>query len=200
MGSKELHYDQQGKDPDLASQMLLSVTRHLLTHVPAEAFGSTVKWACYSIGYQACRISRIKGTFPRQIIPVGKENGVHPGDTLHTLYEDWGTVKHRHDWLMSTVDESIPTLVVHGLPNHHRHVYLTAEVLITMRQALDTPALSTDDHLKFQGLDATAGEQMMEVLGSEMDHRLPSNLPTAHGSVAAIAAEIATLLGEIKPE
>ena len=31
------------------------------------------------------------------------------------------------------------------------------------RQALDSPAISTDDHLKFQGLDASAGAQLMEV-------------------------------------
>lgn len=30
------------------------------------------------------------------------------------------------------------------------------------RQALDSPAISTDDHLKFQGLDASAGAQLME--------------------------------------
>jgi len=69
--------------------------------------------------------------------------------------------------------------VLAGMPSHHRHVFLTAEVLVTMRQALSSPAISTDDHLKFQGLDASAGAQLMEVLGSELDHKLPLDWPNA---------------------
>ena len=44
------------------------------------------------------------------------------------------------------------------LPAHLRHVFLTANTLITVRQALDLPSLSTDDHLSFQGVDAEVAE------------------------------------------
>merc|ERR1719160_757666 len=105
-------------------------------------------------------------------------------------------IKHHHDYLMTFAEESLPGMVLHGLPHEDpsmnlRQVFLTAQVLIAMRQALDTPTLSTDDHLKFQGLDANSGAQLMEILSCEMDHRLPSDLPTKNGTVAALAAAIA---------
>ena len=40
--------------------------------------------------------------------------------------------------------------------------HLTFGLTSRPRQALDSPAISTDDHLKFQGLDASAGAQLME--------------------------------------
>merc|ERR1719326_821232 len=44
--------------PDLASHLLLSVTRHLLSLVPGKMFPSTVNWACYAIGHQAASLAR----------------------------------------------------------------------------------------------------------------------------------------------
>lgn len=199
-GAKELHYDQTGKDPDLASHMLLSITRHLLSHVPAEFFAPTVKWACFALSHQAVLLNQTQGFFPKEEIPVGKDLPKHPGDSLATLWTDFGTIKHHHDWLVTCPDESLPTLILSGLPPHHRHVFLTAEVLVTMRQALDSPSISTDDHLKFQGLDAQAGAQLMEVLGSEMDHRLPLEWPKTHGTVAALAAQMSSHVVELTPE
>merc|ERR1712048_1387170 len=70
----------------------------------------------------------------------------------------------------------------------------------TMRQALDSPQISTDDHLKFQGLDASAGAQLMEVLGSELDHKLPLDWPKNYGTVAALAAQMSTHVQELQPE
>jgi hypothetical protein len=199
-GAEQLRYDQTGKDPDLASHMLLSVARHLLSHVPAEFFAPTVKWACYALGHQAVQLGGSPGYFVRDDIRVGKELPPHPGDSLATLWTDFGTIKHHHDWLMTLPDESLPCLILKGLPAHHRHVFLTAEVLVTMRQALESPSISTDDHLKFQGLDASAGAQLMEVLGSEMDHRLPLDWPKAHGTVAALAAQMSSHIVELAPE
>jgi hypothetical protein len=69
-----------------------------------------------------------------------------------------------------------------------------------MRQALDTPTLSTDDHLKFQGLDAHSGAQLMDILSCEMDHRLPTDLPTKYGTVAALSTQIAAHINEMEPE
>jgi len=90
--------------------------------------------------------------------------------------------------------------VLHSLTPHHRQVFLTASVLITMRQALDSPTLSTEDHLKFQGLDISAGAQLMEVIGSEMDHALPLDWPKSYGTVASLAAQAATYVSEMHPE
>jgi len=198
--ASDLTYVHEGKDPDLASHMLLSVTRHLLSHIPADLFAPTVKWACYAIGHQACDLAKVQGVYPKQLIPVGKELPAHPGDSLATLWDDVATIKHHHDWLLTLPNESLPCLILSRLPSHHRHVYLTAEVLVTMRQALNSPQLSTDDHLKFQGLDASAGAQLMEVLGSEMDHKLPLDWPKVHGTVAALAAQMSTHISEMKPE
>eukprot|EP00438_Fugacium_kawagutii_P032439 Skav223743 [mRNA] locus=scaffold3575:90547:96702:- [translate_table: standard] len=106
--------------------------------------------------------------------------------------------KTRADSMMTFPEESMPMLTLTGMPSHHRHVYLTAEVLVTMRQALDSPAISTDDHLKFQGLDASAGAQLMEVLGAEIEHRLPLDWPNQHGTVAALAQQLGSHVMEVK--
>jgi len=198
--NKVEEFDALNREPDLASHMLLSVTRHLLVHVPAEVFASTVQWAAYAIAHQAVSLNAQTGAFPREIVPVGKEMPPHPGDKLSTLYEDCAVVKHHHDWLITLAEESLPCLILHGLPTHHRHVYLTAEVLITMRQALEQPSLSTDDHLKFQGLDASSGAQMMEVLSSELDHRLPYDWPKSYGTVAALAGQLGGHMTKLSSE
>merc|ERR1719183_2682771 len=196
---KHLTYVQVGQDPDLASHLFLSVTRHLLSLVPAEIFPATVNWACYAIGHQAADLAK-EGTYPKEIIPIGKDLPPHSGDTLSTLWSDTGMIRHHHDWLMTYSDETVPTLILHGLTPQLRQVYLTAQVLITMRQALDTPTLSTDDHLKFQGLDAQSGSQLMEVLSCEMDHRLPSDLPQKYGTVASLSAQISEHITQMQPE
>mmetsp|Transcript_35478 Transcript_35478/g.93630 ORF Transcript_35478/g.93630 Transcript_35478/m.93630 type:complete len:1833 (-) Transcript_35478:32-5530(-) len=195
-----LTYNQTGKDPDLASHLLISISRHLLSHVPAEDFAPTIRWACYAIAHQAVKLNKTKGYFPREEIPVGKELPPHPGDTLHALYKELNGIQTRGDRQLQTSKESLPCLFLKGLPTHHRHVFLTAEVLITMRQALDTPSLATDDHLRFQGVDASAGAQLMEILGSEMDHRLPLDWPKVHGTVAALASQAGTHMSELKPD
>jgi len=194
-GAEHLVYDSE--QPDLVTHMLLSVTRHLLNQIAAEHFPVTVDWACYAISHQAVKLALSKSFIPREIIPVGKEIPPHPGDTLATLWETSGTVKHHHDWLITLSEESLPCLVLSGLPASHRHVSLTAEVLITMRQALESPTVSTEDHLRFQGLDAQAGAQMMEVLGSELDHRLPPDWTQQHGTVAALSVVLSNHMKDL---
>mmetsp|Transcript_33036 Transcript_33036/g.77241 ORF Transcript_33036/g.77241 Transcript_33036/m.77241 type:complete len:1793 (+) Transcript_33036:44-5422(+) len=196
--AKNLQYDQTGQDPDLASHMLLSVTRNLLSHVPADLFPPAVKWTCYAVGHHAAHLAS-HSSFVKEVIPVGKEMPPHPGDSLATLWQDMATIKHHHDYIMTTADESQPLAILHGIPAHLRHVYLTAEVLITMRQALDSPSLSTEDHLKFQGLDVQAGAQLMEVIASEMDHRLPLDWPKTHGTVASLVAQMGVHVLEQQP-
>jgi len=201
-GKQHLEYSLNGREEiDLASHMLLGVSRHLLSHLPANQFASTIKWGCYAVGHQAVALDKTIGTFSKDVIPVGKDPTLppHPGDTLATLWEDMGSVKHHHDWLLTTPEESLSCLILHGLPSHHRHVFLTAQILVTMRQALDAPSISTDDHLKFQGLDAGAGAQLMEVLGSEIDHRLPLDWPKMYGTVATLANAACSHLTDLKP-
>ncbi|CAE7655209.1 ASPM [Symbiodinium microadriaticum] len=197
-GHEHLYYNSD--KPDLASHMLLSVTRHLLNQIPAETFPQTVEWACYAMGHQAVKFALSRSFIAREIIPVGKEIPAHPGDSLATLWETSGTVKHHHDWLITLSEESLPCLVLNTLPASHRHVYLTAEVLVTMRQALESPTISTEDHLRFQGLDATAGAQMMEVLSSELDHRLPHDWTQQHGTVAALAIVLSNHMKDFSGE
>jgi len=179
-----------GRKSDLASHMLISVSRNMLAHLPAEIFKTAVEWACYGIAHQAVTVAAQECHFAREIVPVGKELPPHPADKLNTLYEDTATIRHPYDWLISLPDESLPVLILSGLPNHHRHVYITAQVLITMRQALEQPSLSTEDHLKFHGLDGNSGAQMMEVLSSELDQRLPSDWPKNCATVAALASQM----------
>ena len=59
---------------------------------------------------------------------------------------------------MTVPEENAHLLYLCNLPAHLRHVFLTANTLITVRQALDLPSLSTDDHLSFQGVDAEVAE------------------------------------------
>lgn len=196
--AKHLYYDQVGSDPDLASHLLISISRHLLSHVPAEDFPSTIRWGCYAIGHEAVHLKKIKGHFPRELVPVGKEIPSHPGDRLARLYKDLVAIRSRGDMQIETSNESLPTLFLKRLPQHHRHVFLTAEFLITMRQALDTPSLATDDHLRFQGVDAAAGAQLMEIVGSELDHRIPLDWPKVCGTVAALATQCGLHMNEQK--
>merc|ERR1719421_2521435 len=114
-----------------------------------------------------------------------------------TLWQDLGKIRHHHDRLMMVPDENFNLLFLAGFAGHLRHVYLTAEVLITMRQALDTPSLSTDDHLAFQGVDAAVGAQLMDVLGCEIEHRLPLDLPKMHGTVFALSAQTGKIVQEV---
>merc|ERR1719253_513168 len=194
-----LTYKQNGKDPDLASHMLLSVTRHLLSLVPAELFPQTVKWACYTIAHKAVDLSK-KGSLKQDIITVGKDMPPHPGDTLASLWDQTDHIKSPIEDYIKLPESSMPMTVLHGMTPHHRQVYLTANMLITMRQALDAPSLSTDDHLKFQGLDVSAGAQLMEVIGSEMDHALPLEWPKSYGTVASLSAQAASYVSELQPE
>lgn len=201
VGKEELlTFKQDVKDPDLASHMLLAVSRHLLSHVPANLFPQTIRWSCYAIGHQAVSLYNTKGFYEKQVVPVGKEMPAHPNDRLNTLYKDLSSIEQRIDQLMTLPDESMPCLILKGIPAHHRHVFLTAEVLVTMRQALKAPSISTDDHLKFQGLDASSGAQLMEVFASELDHRLPLDWPSVYGTVASLAAQLGTHISEMKPE
>lgn len=202
-GKENLYYDQSGRDDiDLATHLLLSVSRHLLPQLPDEQFAPTVKWACYSMGHHAVALDRTAGCFPREVVPVGKDPTLppHPGDSLSTFFDDVSTIKHHHDWLMSLPEESMPLLILHGLPERQRQIYLTAQVLVTMRQALDAPSISTDDHLRFQGLDAAAGSQLMEVLGCELDHRVPLDWPKMYGTVSALANQASVHVMEQKTD
>merc|ERR1712113_424589 len=117
---------------------------------------------------------------------------------MSTMWEDFGTVRHLHDWLMTFAEESIPCLILKGLPERLKKIFLTAQILIIMRQALDAPSISTEDHLKFQGLDAKAGAQLMEVLGCEMEHSLPLDWPKIHGTVSALANETCNHISEFE--
>merc|ERR550514_1770861 len=49
--AKDLTLDMAEHGPDLATHMLLTVVHHLLSHVPGEIFGPTIKWACYALGH-----------------------------------------------------------------------------------------------------------------------------------------------------
>mmetsp|Transcript_133457 Transcript_133457/g.231981 ORF Transcript_133457/g.231981 Transcript_133457/m.231981 type:complete len:1798 (+) Transcript_133457:140-5533(+) len=200
---KDLTYVQTGKDPDLASHLFLSVTRHLLSLVPAELFPATVKWACYAISHKAVDLVK-EGFIPKQEIQVGKDMPPHPGDNLASLWQDTDHVRvYPMDYDIEGIklpEVSLPCLTLHGLSAHHRQVFLTAQVLITMRQALETPSLSTEDHLKFQGLDKSAGAQLMQVLASELDHELELSWPTMYGTVATLATQMATHITELVPD
>jgi len=172
----------------------------LLSHVPAEDFAATVRWACYDIGHEAVRLNKQKGHFTQEIIPVGKEIPPHAGDRSSTLYKDLAHIQSRSDRQLQTSTESLPCLFLKRLPKHLKHVYLTAEVLITMRQALNSPSLSADDHLMFQGVDAAAGAQLMEIIGSELDHRLPLDWPKVCGTVASLATQASTHMNDLKAD
>merc|ERR1719502_1708452 len=124
----------------------------------------------------------------------------HPGDTLSTLWDDVSPITSEQESFIKLPEVSLPMTVLHGITPHHRQVFLTANILIIMRQALDAPTLSTEDHLKFQGLDVSAGAQLMEVLGSELDHALPLDWPKSYGTVASLAAQAATYVSELQPE
>lgn len=49
------------------------------------------------------------------------------------LCQEMDIYKTRTDSMMTFPEESMPMLTLTGMPSHHRHVFLTAEVLVTMR-------------------------------------------------------------------
>ena len=77
------------------------MSRHLLSHVPAEVFPETMKWACYAIGHQAVKLYETNGYYQQEIIPVGKEMPPHPHDKLHSLFKDMDPYKTRTDAMMT---------------------------------------------------------------------------------------------------
>ena len=49
-------------------------------------------------------------------------------------FQEMDIYKTRTDSMMTFPEESMPMLTLTGMPSHHRHVFLTAEVLVTMRR------------------------------------------------------------------
>jgi hypothetical protein len=195
-------YDQNqvGQEPDLASHMLLCVARHLLMHVSASIFPRTVQWGCYEAAHIA--VSLVKtAPFVNYALPVGKEIEAHPGDTLHRFWDEMDVrAKDTHDTYIKVPKESYTMLFLQGLSPDLRSVFFTAETLITMRQALDAPTLSTNDHLRFQGLDEHAASQLLAVLSSELEHSMPKDWASQHGTVSALASAMVAHLAELRDE
>eukprot|EP00397_Hematodinium_sp_SG-2012_P000155 GEMP01000155.1.p1 GENE.GEMP01000155.1~~GEMP01000155.1.p1 ORF type:complete len:1693 (+),score=422.40 GEMP01000155.1:3242-8320(+) len=189
---------EMGDSPDLVSQMLLNIVHHLLSHVPNDVFAETIKWTCYSLGHTAT-IFIDKEAFLLEEFELGVEVNPRPGDPLVTFWKDKAHIHHHHDRLITVAPENMYLLILKNTPSHLRHVFLTAQTLITARQALDLPSLSTDDHLAFQGLDATVGTQLQDVLSNEIGHRLPPDWPRTHGTVHALATQTAKHVLELVP-
>jgi len=183
--------------PDLATHMLLSIVHHLLSHVPKAQFPETVKWACYSLGHLsvAFKQSTEQGAQP---ITLGEQVPPRPGEPMVSLWKDMAHVKHHHDRVMTVPEENLHLLYLCHLPAHLRHVFLTANTLITVRQALDLPSLSTDDHLSFQGVDAEVAAQLQDLMSYEFAHRFPADWPKKHGTVYALASQQAKYLVHLR--
>jgi len=184
---------EETENPDLASQILLNIVHHLLSHVPRELYAETIKWASYALAHQTVAL-KDKVVFPPEPVQLGVEVNPRPGDPLVTLWRDKCHINHHHDRVMNVEDENMYMLILAHTPQHLRHVFLTAQTLITARQALDLPSLSTDDHLAFQGVDATVGAQLQDVLSNEIGHRFPSEWPRNYGTVFALAQQTAKYL------
>merc|ERR1719379_530327 len=186
------------RTPELVSQMLLSITRHLMSQMPAEHFGTTVNWASYAIAHQAVDLLK-SPMMTREEIVLGVEVPPRKGEPLATLWEDKAMINHNHDRLTTVMNENIPLLFLRGIPDVCRITYVTAETLITVRQALDNPELSTEDHLAFQGVDNTVGAQLMDCISSDIDSRLPYDWPKQYGTIMALSVQTSRHVGELEP-
>ena len=180
--ARDLFLDES--ENDLGTHMLITIVHHLLSHIDSEVFSNTVKWCCYSLGHMATSFLK-EAAYPFEEIDLGKQPDMpvppRPGEPLETLYQDYCHINHHHDRVMYATPENFYILFLGKMPPHLRHVFLTAQILITTRQALDLSSLSTDDHFAFQGVDATVGSQIMDVLSKEMGIRFASDWPKAHG-------------------
>merc|ERR1719482_2199536 len=190
-----LNWAEEG--PDLATHLLLSIVHHLLSHVPKGQFSETVRWTCYSLGHLAVSF---KDAVPqlKQHITLGEQVPPRPGEPMMTLMKDLAHVKHHHDRVMTVPAENQNLLYLCSLPAHLRHVFLTANTLITVRQSLDLPSLSIDDHLSFQGVDSEVAAQLQDLLSFESAHRFPADWPKKHGTVYALASQQAKYLVHLR--
>merc|ERR1719428_209216 len=118
--------------PDLATHLLLSIVHHLLSHVPKNQFAETVRWTCYSLGHLAVSFKDAVPQ-PKQHITLGEQVPPRPGEPMMTLMKDLAHVKHHHDRVMTVPAENQNLLYLCSLPAHLRHVFLTANTLITVR-------------------------------------------------------------------
>merc|ERR1719352_1705682 len=195
--AKDLTLDWGGEGPDLATHLLLSIVHHLLSHVPKGQFAETVRWTCYSLGHLAVSFKDAVPQ-PKQHITLGEQVPPRPGEPMMTLMKDLAHVKHHHDRVMTVPEENQNLLYLCSLPAHLRHVFLTANTLITVRQSLDLPSLSTDDHLSFQGVDSEVVAQLQDLLSYESAHRFPPDWPKKHGTVYALASQQAKYLVHLR--
>ncbi len=169
---------------DLGTHLCVTIVHHLLSHIDNDVFSNTVRWCCYGLAHLSTSFLQC-AAYPFDQIELGRQPDMpvppRPGEPLESLYTDYCHINHHHDRVMHATPENFYILFLGHMPNHLRHVFLTAQILITTRQALDLPSLSTDDHFAFQGVDATVGSQLMDVLSKEMGLRFPSDWPKAHG-------------------
>merc|ERR1719261_2069745 len=112
----------------------------MLSHVPKNQFAETVRWTCYSLGHLAVSFKDAVPQ-PKQHITLGEQVPPRPGEPMMTLMKDLAHVKHHHDRVMTVPAENQNLLYLCSLPAHLRHVFLTANTLITVRQCLDLPSL-----------------------------------------------------------
>ncbi|CAD7972891.1 unnamed protein product [Amoebophrya sp. A120] len=189
--AKDLTLDES--ENDLGTHMLVTIVHHLLSHIDNDVFSNTVKWCCYNLAHLSTSFLKCPA-YPFEEITLGKQPDMpvppRPGEPLESMSQDYCHINHHHDRMMTATPENFYVLFLANMPPHLRHVYLTAQILITTRQALDLSSLSTDDHFAFQGVDATVGSQIMDVLSKEMGLRYPSEWPKAHGTVYSLATQV----------
>mmetsp|Transcript_26996 Transcript_26996/g.67999 ORF Transcript_26996/g.67999 Transcript_26996/m.67999 type:complete len:2543 (+) Transcript_26996:172-7800(+) len=202
--AKDLILDES--ENDLGTHMLVTIVHHLLSHIDNDVFSNTVKWCCYNLAHLSTSFLKCPA-YPFEEITLGKQPDMpvppRPGEPLESMAQDYCQINHHHDRMMTCTPENFYVLFLANMPAHLRHVFLTAQILITTRQALDLSSLSTDDHFAFQGVDATVGSQIMDVLSKEMGLRFPSEWPKAHGTVYSLATQVGkfiTTLPGLEPD
>ncbi|KAF4676293.1 hypothetical protein FOL47_006449 [Perkinsus chesapeaki] len=203
-----------GGRSDMAAEILLTVTKETLNMAGGQLTVGRLKdittWTAYSMGHCAVALDRAmpEGAFSREFVELSDVPGrgtcsvpCRAKEPMMVLWKDMASLKHSHDRRMRISEENFWLLTMKGLPQKVLNVTLIAETLITLREFLDQPRLQMDSNLSFQGVDATAAQQIFDLIGCEIEHRLPEDWPINYGKKTAhvVVQELLRHVKKIEP-
>ncbi|KAF4713063.1 hypothetical protein FOZ63_000349 [Perkinsus olseni] len=199
---------------DMAAEILLTVTKETLNmaggQLTVDRLKDITSWIAYAMGHCAVAVDRDmeEGAFSRELVELSDVAGrgtctvpCRAKEPMMLLWRDMASLQHSHDKRMRLAQENFWLLTMKGLPQKVLNVTLIAETLITLREFLDQPRLQMDSNLSFQGVDATAAQQIFDLMGCEIEHRLPDDWPINYGKKTAhvVVQELLRHVKKIEP-
>ena len=189
-----------GRTDDTASAILALVMKELL---PGGGIGEaensrvseSLRWTSHAIAHECAYLRLLMKSegFRNHSVELCEtsDGGVNvsgpcrPGEPLLYLKKDNSELQTMNDRRIQLPDENLWLLGLVGCSNDRvRRVFVTAEVLVTFREALEQPRLRLESNLSFQGVDGDAAAQIFDVISCELRHRLPHSWAVSIGQTS----------------